>query len=164
MENQSLILGGLHYRLEFTGTKESLDWTDQKSNERDGEYEEANWKMKWKGILELTCKKPKQLFQIQFETFEVEKHWSYTVPDQSLEGMVLHSIKQTGNSFDSVVLADYVGEMVLKLINHRLSEKDAGLLGVIAHFKKDHFNKRVLLEKGILLDEGYQIRLPLVEA
>lgn len=160
MEKEAFIIEGSKYRLDFAGEKDYRSWTDTKGNDFDGEYERTEWKLKWKGMLELLCKETNKLFQINFETFTVDRYRSYQVPDQSLEGMVLYSIKKTERNFERSLLADFMGENVLHLINRRKSEKDEGLLGVTAIFEKNLFDEERLLSKGILTDEGSQMRIP----
>jgi hypothetical protein len=161
MEKESFILDGAEYRLEFKGQKESHSWTDTRSNERDGEYHVHEWKFKWKGTVELVHKVTSKYFQINFETFTVERYYAHRVPDQSLEGMVLNGIKKTKRNFDQALLADFIGVGLINLIDRRKSEKDEGLLGVTAVFKEELFTEELLVSKGILADSDSQIRITL---
>lgn len=159
MEKEAFILEGAKYHLSFTGEKDRHSWTEIKGNDHDGEYERTEWEFKWKGLLELLCKETNKLFQIHFKTFTVERYYSSHYPDHSLEGLALHCIKKTKRDFDRILLADFIGEDVLKLINRRKAEKDEGLLGITAVFTQDLCDEQTLLSKGILTDEGNQMRI-----
>jgi hypothetical protein len=156
MENEKFILESERHCLIFSGQKESRHWTETKSNQYDGEYDVPEWDFKWKGILELTSKTEDVFFQIHFETFTLRRYRSSTVPDQSLKGMLFHSVKKP---FDHSLFADFVAENVLKFIERRKSEKDQGLLGITAFFKENLFDEETLLSKGILTEAGGQMRM-----
>jgi hypothetical protein len=156
MKKEEFILESDKYCLNFSGEKDSHSWTDTRSNDRDGEYDVAEWEFKWKGILDLTCKETSKFFRIHFETFTLRRYYSSRVPDQSLKGMLLHSVKKP---FDQSLFADFVAGETLKLIERRKNEEDQGLLGITAIFKEDLFNEELLLSKGILTEADGQMRI-----
>lgn len=168
MEKAKLALPGDAYTIIFIAFREYHSQTETRersgSHYADGEeYTVRTWQLKWKGIVSLTCRKSHEYFRINFETFEVNERNGLAIADHSFEGLIFYGIEKASIA-DIGLFTDYLGEEIKKFISKRIKQRDKGLTGITLQFKREGYDKNLLLEKGILLDEGNQARLALVEA